>query len=72
MDSRGRITIPPQIRRVVGIATGDRVEFVPDGRHVIVKRAEPTANPFEKYQGVLRTFRTKKEINAWLRELRDE
>jgi len=27
-------------------------------------------NPFSKYKGTLRSFRGRKEINAWIREIR--
>lgn len=29
-------------------------------------------NPFEKYKGVLKRSRSRKAINAWIREMRDE
>lgn len=29
-------------------------------------------NPFEKYKGALKSFRSRKEINAWISEMRDE
>lgn len=39
----------------------------------LVRRARKSANPFAKYAGTLGTFRGgKKEIDAWLRDLRKE
>jgi hypothetical protein len=29
-------------------------------------------NPFKKYKGALKSFHSRKEINAWISEMRDE
>ena len=38
LTSKGQITIPQEVRRKLGVETGDRVEFVelPDGRFVLM------------------------------------
>lgn len=40
MTSKGQLTVPKEIRDQLGLAAGDRVEFVPaeDGRVVLRKR----------------------------------
>lgn len=72
LTSKGQITLPQEIRRRLGLHTGDEVEFVAEDRRTIVRRAPSQADPFKKYQGALKgVFKTRKEINAWLRDLRD-
>ena len=71
VTSKGQITIPWEVRRRLGLETGDRVDFrIEDGRTVMC-RARPDANPFEQYIGALPSFGSKREINAWVAGLRD-
>ena len=55
ITSKGQVTIPKNIRQVLGVKPGDRVEFelLPDQR-VVVKPALATA-VFERYVGYLAT-----------------
>ena len=55
ITSKGQVTIPKNIRQVLGVKPGDRVEFelLPD-RRVVVKPALATA-VFERYVGYLAT-----------------
>jgi len=71
VTSKGRITVPQEIRRRLGLRTGDRVEFVVEDRRTTVRRATPKHNPFDKFIGALPAFKNRKEINAWIREMRD-
>jgi antitoxin PrlF len=70
--SNGRITVPLEIRRRLGLKEGDRVEFVVQGDWTVIRPARPKKNPFEKYVGAILAFHSKAEINAWVRSLRDE
>jgi AbrB family looped-hinge helix DNA binding protein len=70
ISSKGQVTVPLEIRRRLGLKEGDRVEFVVEGEHTIIRPAQPAGNPFEKYVGILPAFRSKREINAWINELR--
>ena len=71
LGSRGRLTLPLEVRRKLGLSAGDRVEFVCEEGYVILRRLMPSPNPFDKYTGVLDTFPGgTKQINAWLRRLR--
>lgn len=72
ISSKGQITVPLEIRHRLGLREGDRVEFVVDNDHTILRPARPAANPFEKFVGALPAFATKGEINRWVRSLRDE
>lgn len=72
ISSKGQITIPLEIRQRLGLKEGDRVEFIVEQGPTIIRPARRMENPFQKYAGVLPAFSTNKEVNAWLRDLRDE
>jgi antitoxin PrlF len=72
ISSKGQITVPLEIRRRLGLKEGDRVEFVVEDDRTIMRPAQSPENPFEKYAGALPAFRSKDEINEWVRSLRDE
>ena len=70
IDSKGRIILPKEIRRHLGLKEGDCIEIFTVGDRAVIRRAQ--ANPFEKYVGALPAFQSKSEINTWISELRDE
>jgi antitoxin PrlF len=72
ISSKGQITVPLEIRRRLGLKEGDRVEFVVENDRTIMRPVQPPENPFEKYAGALPAFRSKDEVNTWVRNLRDE
>jgi AbrB family looped-hinge helix DNA binding protein len=73
VSSKGRITVPREILRRLGVREGDCLEFVAEDRRTLVRRVPLKENPFAKYAGVLGAFpKGKTEINAWLRDLRQE
>jgi len=72
ISSKGQITVPLEIRRRLGLKEGDRVEFVVAEDRTIIRPARAQKNAFEKYTGALPAFDNKREINAWVRSLRDE
>ena len=53
VTSRGRITIPNQVRERLGLRPGDEVAFVEDGGIWRIEK-ELAESPFEKYRGYLR------------------
>lgn len=72
ITSKGQVTIPQEIRKRLGLRTGDKVEFVPQRRLTVVRRAKGEKDRFAKYIGALPAFPGGlKEINAWIREMRD-
>jgi AbrB family looped-hinge helix DNA binding protein len=71
ISSKGQVTVPQQIRNWLGLAPGDRVDFVIEGQRTVIRPARAKSSPFAKFEGVLKTFPGgKKEINAWLNDLR--
>jgi antitoxin PrlF len=69
--SKGRITIPIEIRHRLGLKQGDRLEFVVEGKSAIIRPTHPSKNPFQKYAGILPAFNSKREIRVWLSSLRN-
>ncbi|HKM91714.1 MAG TPA: AbrB/MazE/SpoVT family DNA-binding domain-containing protein [Candidatus Acidoferrales bacterium] len=72
ISSKGQITVPLEIRNRLGLKTGDRVEFVVEKNRTILRPARAAENPFLKYVGAFPAFSSVREINAWVRALRDE
>jgi AbrB family looped-hinge helix DNA binding protein len=50
IGSKGRITLPIEIRRRLGVTKGDRVEFVAEGEHTFIRPAQPADNPSRNMQ----------------------
>lgn len=72
LTSKGQITVPQEVRTRLGLRQGDRVEFVIEGGHTLIRPARSVSNPFEAYVGALGTFPGGiNEINAWVDELRE-
>lgn len=72
ISSKGQVTVPLEIRNRIGLSAGDRVEFVVENGQTVIRPMRSETNPFEKYKGALKAFRNRKEINAWISEMRDE
>lgn len=72
ITSKGQVTIPQEVRRRLGLRKGDRIEFVVEDGVTILRPARDGENPFEAYAGALGAFETREEVDAWLRELRDD
>jgi AbrB family looped-hinge helix DNA binding protein len=51
LTSKGRITVPHEVRRALGVRAGDKLLFELDGAEFCIKPVR-TTNPFEKYRGV--------------------
>jgi AbrB family looped-hinge helix DNA binding protein len=73
ISTKGQVTVPKKVRTRLGLRVGDRVEFIVRGDHTIIRPVRRAGNPFEKYIGALPAFPGgTKEINAWVRSMRDE
>ena len=73
VTSKGRVTMPREIRRRLGVRAGDRLEFEEDAKGVYV-RAVREESAFEKYAGIGTPGigKGRKGIQKWLWELRGE
>jgi len=71
ISSKGQVTVPQEIRNRIGLSAGDRVEFVVEDGRTFIRPFRSESNPFEKYKGILKSFHSRKEINAWVRGMRD-
>ena len=56
VTSRGRITIPKQVRERLGLRPGDELAFTEDAGGWRIRR-EVGASSFERYRGYLRDLR---------------
>jgi AbrB family looped-hinge helix DNA binding protein len=73
VSSKGRITVPREIRRRLGLEAGDGVEFVVEGDRIVIRPAHSEANPFEKFIGITGPFPGGEEgIKAWIDDMRSD
>ncbi|MGC2636701.1 MAG: AbrB/MazE/SpoVT family DNA-binding domain-containing protein [Acidobacteriaceae bacterium] len=73
LTSKGQITVPREVRRRLGLQTGDKLLFEEDGEVVRVRPVRKRS-PFAKYRGIGNPGlgRGRKSIAWWLRQLRGE
>lgn len=72
ISSKGQITVPQEIRKRLGLAPGDRVEFVVEEGRTVIRPAR-SDNPFEKFIGILGPFPGGEEgIKAWIDDMRSD
>lgn len=73
MTSKGQITVPKEIRRALGVGTGDRLLFESDSAGVRVRPVR-TASPFQKYRGIGNPGMPsgRKALRRWFREMRGQ
>lgn len=72
ISSKGQVTVPVEVRHRLGLREGDRVEFVFEEGRTVLRPARSEKNPFTAYLGALPAFSSSEEINAWIRDLRDD
>ena len=72
LTSKGQITVPREVRRLLGVRAGDRLLFESDGNQVRVRPVR-TQSAFSKYRGIGNPGigSGRKSINRWLREQRE-
>ena len=73
LTSKGQVTVPAEIRKLLRLKQGDRIVFIAEEDHVTLRRVHQ-GDAFAKYAGRYRSGRgkTRDEINSELRELRGE
>jgi AbrB family looped-hinge helix DNA binding protein len=71
ITSKGQITVPREIRRILGVRPGDRLLFESDGKGIRVRPVRGKSS-FSKYRGIGNPGigSGRKSIGRWLRELR--
>jgi AbrB family looped-hinge helix DNA binding protein len=71
ITSKGRFTVPHEIRRVLGVRTGDWLIFESDETGVRIRPVR-TESPFAKYRGIgnpgIPSGRA--GISRWIKEMR--
>jgi antitoxin PrlF len=73
ITSKGQITVPHEIRRALGVQSGDRLVFEDDAEGVRVRPVK-MKSPFAKYRGIGNPGipSGKQAIRRWMRELRGQ
>jgi AbrB family looped-hinge helix DNA binding protein len=51
LTSKGQITVPHEVRRALGVRTGEKLLFEQDGTEFRIKPIR-AGSPFEKYRGI--------------------
>jgi AbrB family looped-hinge helix DNA binding protein len=71
MTSKGQITVPFEIRRILGVRAGDKVEFETNGTKCILQLVQ-VEDPFEKFRGIGTPGigRGRKAVLRWSRQMR--
>ena len=70
LDSLGRIVLPIELRRTLGINTKDMLEIMVDGNSVILRKYEPNCHFCGSSSGLV-SYRDKLVCRRCLRELKD-
>jgi AbrB family looped-hinge helix DNA binding protein len=72
LTSKGQVTVPKEIRRALGVKTGDKLVFEENGNRVSVSAMRPKG-VFEKYRGTvdLGIGHGRRAVIKAVRELRD-
>jgi AbrB family looped-hinge helix DNA binding protein len=72
VSSKGQVTIPLEVRTRLGLRAGDRVEFAQEDGKTVLKPMREQVPSFREYIGAFPCFKTREEINAWVREMRED
>jgi len=71
ITSKGQITVPRAVRRMLGVRSGDKLLFESDGKGVRIRPIR-SRSAFSKYRGIGNPEipSGKKNIGKWLRAMR--
>ena len=71
ITSKGQITVPREVRRILGVRAGDRLLFESDGNGIRVRPVR-SKSTFSKYRGIgnPEIGSGRRSIGRWLREMR--
>jgi antitoxin PrlF len=71
ITSKGQITVPREVRQVLGVRSGDKLVFETDGKGVRVRPVR-SKSAFSKYRGIgnpdIPSGRT--NLGKWMRRMR--
>jgi AbrB family looped-hinge helix DNA binding protein len=70
---KGQITVPQEVRRMLGVRSGDKLLFESDGKGVRIRPIK-NGSAFSKYRGIGNPGipSGRKNIGKWLRGMRGE
>ncbi|MFZ0292078.1 MAG: AbrB/MazE/SpoVT family DNA-binding domain-containing protein [Candidatus Sulfotelmatobacter sp.] len=73
ITSKGQITVPLEVRRMLGVRTGDKLIFEDDESGIRVRPVR-SQSAFSKYRGIGNPGigSGRKSIARWLREMRGQ
>jgi antitoxin PrlF len=73
ITSKGQITVPREVRRILGVRAGDKLMFENDETGVRVRPVR-SQSTFSKYRGIGNTGigSGRKSIARWVREIRGQ
>jgi AbrB family looped-hinge helix DNA binding protein len=73
ITSKGQITVPREIRRMLGVRTGDKLLFESDGKGIRVRPVR-SKSAFSKYRGIGNPEipSGRKSISKWMRGMRGQ
>ncbi len=73
ITSKGQITVPREVRRALGVRSGDKLLFESDGKGIRVRPVR-SKSAFSKYSGIgnPKIPSGKNGIKKWLRGMRGE
>jgi len=73
ITSKGQITVPREIRRVLGVRSGDKLLFESDGKGIRIRPVR-SKSAFSKYRciGNSEIPSGRKSITKWLRGMRGQ
>ncbi|MGH9547469.1 MAG: AbrB/MazE/SpoVT family DNA-binding domain-containing protein [Terriglobales bacterium] len=73
ITSKGQITVPREVRRALGVRSGDKLLFESDGKGIRVRPVR-SKSAFSKYRGIgnPKIPSGKNGIKKWLRGMRGE
>jgi antitoxin PrlF len=71
LTSKGQLTLPKAIRKVLGVKEGDTLVFAINQEGEVQLRPERGESRFAKYRGIgVGHIKTKAEMNTYLKTLR--
>ena len=73
ITSKGQVTVPREVRRILGVRAGDKLLFEDDANGIRVRPVR-SQNSFSKYRGIGNPGigSGRKGIARWLREMRGQ